>query len=63
MKPINKWISMLGVAIAILLLLYYAGVVHSKLFVGVALTAMSVLLFVSVLVTPRVGDSNDSKSE
>lgn len=53
MKPVNKWISTAVLVIAGLLALYYMGVLHSKITVGIALTAMSVVLFLSVLLSPH----------
>jgi hypothetical protein len=53
MKPINKWISTAMLVIAGLLALYYTGVLNSKITVGVALTAMSVVLFLTVLLRPH----------
>lgn len=52
MKPFRKWIPTAVLMIAVLLALYYTGVLNSKVTVGVALTTMSVLLFLSVLLTP-----------
>lgn len=42
----------MAIAVGILVVLYYAGVVHSKISVGIALTAMSLLLFVSAMLSP-----------
>lgn len=53
MKPVNKWISTAMIVIAGLLALYYTGVLNSKVIVGVALTAMSVVLFLTVLLRPH----------
>ena len=53
MKPINKWISTAMLVIAALLALYYTGVLNSKITVGGALTTMSVVLFLTVLLRPH----------
>lgn len=53
MKPIHKWISTAMMVIAALLALYYTGVLSSKTIVGIALTTMSVILFLTVLVQPH----------
>lgn len=52
MKPINKWVSILAVAIAMLVLLYYTGVVSSAVSLGVALAVMAGVVLVSVLLIP-----------
>lgn len=49
----RKWISTFAIAVAMIVVLYYAGVVNSKVVVGIALTVMSVVLFVSVLLNPH----------
>lgn len=43
---------MLGVAAAMLLLLFYTGVVNSKVSLGVALGVMVVVVLVSVVLIP-----------
>lgn len=45
----RKWISTVAIAVAMVVILYYTGVVDSKVTVGIALTVMSVFLFLSVL--------------
>jgi hypothetical protein len=55
MKPIAKWSSIIGVTIAMLLLLYYTGVVNSAVSFGVAIgiIAVSVILFVMFTKAPK----------
>lgn len=53
MKPFQKWIPTAALIVAALVALHYMGVLTSKTTVGIALTAMSVLLFLSVLLTPH----------
>lgn len=56
MKPMNKWVSAAAIAVAMLLVLYYAGVVNSKIAMGIALTAMAGILLLSALIIPPPGD-------
>jgi hypothetical protein len=53
MNNYRKWISTLAVAVAIIVVLYYTGVLHSKVTVGIALTSMSAMLVFSVLYHPH----------
>lgn len=52
MKPISKWASVLGVSAAMLLLLYFTGVVNSQVSLGVALAVMGVIILVSMVLVP-----------
>lgn len=52
MKPINKWISILGVAAAMLVLLYFTGVVNSAVSLGVAVAVMGGVILISTLLIP-----------
>jgi hypothetical protein len=52
MKPINKWVSVLGVSLAMLVLLYFTGVVNSGVSLGVALAVMAGVILLSVLLIP-----------
>lgn len=63
MKPMNKWISTAAVALVMLLVLYYAGVVHSKMAVGIPVTAMSGILLLSVFLTPRTEMNNTTTKQ
>ncbi len=56
MKPLNKWISVLGVSVAMLILLFYTGVVNSKVSLGVALGVMAVVVLLSVVLIPPPKD-------
>ncbi len=56
MKPMNKWISTAVVALTMLLVLYYSGVVNSKMAVGIAVTAMGGLLLLSTFLVPPPSD-------
>lgn len=55
MKPINKWVSTAAIAVAMLLTLYYAGVMNSKIAVGIAVTAMGGILLLSAIIVTRPG--------
>ncbi len=59
MKPMNKWISTAVLALAMLLVLYYAGVVHSKMLVGIAVTTMGGILLLSTFLVPPPGDGDE----
>lgn len=52
MSPIAKWTSILGVALAMLLLLYFTGVVNSKVSLGVALGVMGAVILIATLLVP-----------
>jgi hypothetical protein len=56
MKPITKWASIIGVAVAMLLLLYFTGVVNSKVSLGVAVAVMGVTVLLATLLVPPPKD-------
>jgi hypothetical protein len=53
MKSFRKWMPTAVLIVTGVLVLYYTGVLDSKTTVGVALTVMSVLIFLSVLLRPH----------
>jgi hypothetical protein len=52
MKKFRNWIPTAVVAIAIMLVLHYTGVLNSMTTVGVVVITFSVVLFLSVLLSP-----------
>jgi hypothetical protein len=56
MKSTNKWISTAAIALAMLIVLYYHGVIDSKLVIGVGATAMSGILLISTFMLPPSED-------
>jgi hypothetical protein len=56
MKPLNKWMAVLAVTIAMMILLFYTGVVNSQVSLGVALAVMAVVVLVSVVLIPPPKD-------
>lgn len=48
----NKWLSVLAVAVAMLVLLFYTGVVNSKVSLGIALAVMTGVVLLSVALIP-----------
>lgn len=56
MKPFSKWISILGVAVAMLLLLFFTGVVNSKVSLGVALVVITIVVMLSMMLVPGPKD-------
>lgn len=56
MKPMSKWLSILGVTVAMMLLLFYTGVVNSKVSFGVALAVMAGVVLLSVVLIPPPKD-------
>lgn len=56
MKPFSKWIPILGVAVAMLLLLFFTGVVNSKVSLGVALVVITIVVMLSMMLVPGPKD-------
>lgn len=52
MKPLSKWMAVLAVTIAMMILLFYTGVVNSKVSFGVALAVMAGVILLSVVLIP-----------
>ncbi len=52
MKMFKNWIPTSVAIVALFLALHYTGVLNSKLTVGVVLTIFSLLLFLSVFISP-----------
>jgi hypothetical protein len=53
----RKWISTLAIAVALIVVFYYSGVVNSKTSVGIAVSLLGGALLVSTFIIPPPEDN------
>lgn len=56
MRSLSKWLTMIMIAVAMIILFYHTGVISSKFTVGLALTTIGASLFLFILVVPPPED-------